>query len=71
MTPAYVPDPTRFYNHQDDLVAFMMMVIVAMAIYIILKDYFARQKDKEINDTLKDVAEAVNKLIGASQNDKK
>ncbi|MFY7936633.1 MAG: hypothetical protein ACOVOQ_04600 [Flavobacterium sp.] len=71
MTPeTYIPDPTRFYNHQDDLVAFMMMVIAVLFIYIVWKEIMTYRERKDVNQALRDNTEVINKIYGA-QNDKK
>lgn len=72
MTPeTYIPDPQRFVNHDNDLVAFEAIMIIVLLGYIFWKELISVKERKEINKTLQDVSEALNKLIGASQNDKR
>lgn len=66
----YIPDPQRFVNHDNDLVAFEAMMIIVLLGYIFWKELVSIKERKENNKTLMDVAEALNKLIGAA-NDKK
>lgn len=70
MNETLIPDPQRFVNHDNDLVAFEAMMIIVLLGYIFWKELVSIKERKENNKTLMDVAEALNKLIGAA-NDKK
>lgn len=65
MTPDYIPDPTRFTNNPNDLVALLSIVCVffALAIIWIMREWL---KDRRENNQiqLKNI-EVLNKIYGA------
>ena len=65
MTPDYVPDPTRFYNHQDDLISFMAMMIAMLILYIVWDKILVTKERNENRKTFDRISESFNKLSEA------
>jgi len=61
-----IPDPQRFTNNDNQVIALEAMFIMILVGYIFWKEIMAYRERKEINKTLQDVSEALNKLVGAS-----
>jgi hypothetical protein len=66
MPETYIPDPTRWTNNPNDLVALLSTFIVILLLYIVWKEIMTYRERKENTKTLQDVAESLNKLVGAS-----
>jgi hypothetical protein len=67
MTPeTLIPDPSRFVNHDNDVIALEAIFIIVLILYICWKEIIAIKERRENNKTLQEVAEALNKLVGAS-----
>jgi hypothetical protein len=67
MTPeTLIPDPARFVNHDNQVIALEAMFIIVLLGYIFWKEIVAIKERRENNKTLQEVAEALNKLVGAS-----
>jgi len=70
MTPDYIPDPSRFIQHQDDLIAFGAMVIVGLCFFIIWIITRWIKDNAENRKALMENTIVLNKIYGAL-NDKK
>lgn len=59
-----LPDPQRFTNNDNQVIALESIIIVALCVYVlwIQRAWFSERK--ETNKTLLEVAEAVNVLTG-------
>jgi len=59
-----IPDPSRFTNNPNDIIALESMIIVVLCFFIIWLLRRQDKKEQEINKTLQEVAKAVNVLTG-------
>lgn len=60
-----IPDPSRFTNNDNQVIALEAMFIILLVFYIIFIQRAWFSERKEMNKTLLEVAEAVNVLTGA------
>lgn len=61
-----IPDPQRFTNNDNQVIALEAIFIVILCLYILWRERMFSSERKEINKSLADVAAAVNMLVGAS-----
>lgn len=59
-----IPDPQRFTNNDNQVIALESMIIVILMAYVIFLQRAWFSERKETNKTLLEVAEAVNVLTG-------
>lgn len=59
-----IPDVTRFTNNDNPVISYLSITVVVLALYILLLRRDAAKERKESNDTLSQVAAAVNVLKG-------
>lgn len=59
-----IPDVTRFTNNDNPVISYLSITVVVLALYILLLRRDAAKERKETNDTLSQVAAAVNVLKG-------
>lgn len=65
-TETYIPDPQRFTNNDNQVIALESIIIVFLCVYVFwLQKMFSLER-KEINKSLSEVSAAVNMLVGAS-----
>ena len=62
----YIPDPQRFTNNDNQVIALEAMFIIVLLGYIFWKEIMTYRERKENNKTLQDVAESLNKLVGVA-----
>ena len=62
----YIPDPQRFTNNDNQVIALEAMFIIVLLGYIVWKEIMTYRERKENNKTLQDVAESLNKLVGVA-----
>ncbi len=61
-----IPDPQRFTNNDNQVIALEAMFIIILLGYIFWKEVMSYRERRETNKTLQEVSEALNKLVGAS-----
>jgi len=72
MTPeTYIPDPQRFVNHENQVIALEAMFIIVLVGYIFWKEVISIRKDKETSSTLRELTGLLNKIYGALHDDKR
>jgi len=59
-----IPDPQRFTNNDNQVIALEAMFLIILMAYIIFLQRAWFSERKEMNKTLLEVAEAVNVLTG-------
>lgn len=66
MTPeTYIPDPTRWLNHDNPIIALEAAFIMALVIWIVWDKVTSIRKDKETSATLRELTGLLNKIYGA------
>lgn len=66
MTPeTYIPDPTRWLNHDNPVIALEAAFIIVLVIWIVWDKITAIRKDKETSSTLRELTGLLNKIYGA------
>lgn len=67
----YIPDPQRFTNNDNQVIALEAMFIIVLVGYIFWKEVTAIRKDKETSSTLRELTGLLNKIYGALHDDKR
>jgi len=60
----YIPDPQRFTNNDNQVIALESIIIVILMVYVLFLQRSWFSERKETNKTLLEVSEAVNILTG-------
>ena len=67
----YIPDPTRWLNHENPVIALEASFIMVLIIWIVWDKITAIRKDKETSATLRELTGLLNKIYGALHDDKR